>query len=218
MTGGGLRRLAAPAPAPVETAPLEPEPETCEMCSVLIAEVHGHVADTQDHRLLCVCRPCHLLFGPDGAGGNRYRGVGTTTTRLDDLVLDEGQWAELQIPVELAFFFRQGGDDSSYVAFYPGPSGATESTLDLADWAQILAANAKLTEVLPDVEAVLLRHHDGPQGGFTCYVTPIDRCYELVGTVRASWEGLSGGAEVWRRIDEWFESLDRASVPTRQAS
>jgi hypothetical protein len=183
------------------------------MCGVAVAEEHGHVADTQDHRLLCVCRPCYLLFSADGAGGARFRGVGTTVHLVDDLALDEVTWSGLQIPVELAFFLSQG-DPPSYAAFYPGPSGATQSTLDLSSWQDILAANPALATVQPDVEAILLRHHDP---GFTCYVTPVDVCYELVGIVRTHWVGLAGGAEVWGRIDAFFDGLARRSVPTSRA-
>ena len=55
------------------------------MCGVAIADEHGHVADTQDHRLLCVCRPCYLLFSADGAGGRplprrRHRPSAWSTT------------------------------------------------------------------------------------------------------------------------------------------
>jgi len=183
------------------------------MCGVLVAAEHGHVADTQEHRLLCVCRPCYLLFSADGAGGARFRGVGTEIRLVDDLALAETDWAALQIPVELAFFFSQG-DPPSYAAFYPGPSGATESTLDLSAWRDVLAANPALAAVRSDVEAVLLRHH---APGFSCYVTPVDVCYELVGLVRAHWVGLAGGAEVWRRIDTFFEGLARRGVPTSRA-
>ena len=207
---GGLRRLAAPKPP---SAPEPPAQERCEMCGVAIADEHGHVADTQDHRLLCVCRPCYLLFSADGAGGARFRGVGTTVRVVDDLVLGEQDWSALQIPVELAFFFSQG-DPPTYAAFYPGPSGATQSTLDLSSWQDVLAANAALAAVQPDVEAVLLRHHDP---GFTCYVTPVDVCYELVGIVRQHWVGLAGGAEVWDRIDAFFDCLAHRGVPTSRA-
>ena len=92
------------------------------MCGVAVADEHGHVADTQDHRLLCVCRPCYLLFSADGAGGARFRGVGTTVRVVDDLALERaGRGRSLQIPVELAFFLSQG-DPPSYAAFYPGPA------------------------------------------------------------------------------------------------
>ena len=207
---GGLRRLAQPAPAnPVPGPSAGPGPvvpdETCEMCGVGITEQHGHVADTHDHRLLCVCRPCHLLFAPDGAGGARFRGVGDVVRPLDALVLDETDWDALQIPVDLAFFFRHS-DESEFHAFYPGPGGATESTLDLGSWTAVLDANPEIAAMLPDVEAVLLRHLDP---GFSAHVTPIDLCYELVGIVREHWEGLQGGDEVWQRIAAFFEELDR---------
>lgn len=183
------------------------------MCGVAVAVEHGHVADTQDHRLLCVCRPCYLLFSADGAGGARFRGVGETIRVVDDLVLAETDWAALEIPVELAFFLSQG-DPPTYAAFYPGPSGATESTLDLGAWQDVLAANPALAAAEADVEAVLLRHHDP---GFSCYVTPVDVCYELVGIVRAQWVGLTGGADVWSRIDAFFDGLAQRGVPTSRA-
>ena len=202
-----LRRIAAPKPPP---APVE---ERCEFCGVDIGERHGHVADVAQHRLLCVCRPCYLLFAPQGAGGGRYRGVGEDVRRVDDLQVADAQWEALRIPVDLVFFFRQtlGSADAaaaSLVAFYPGPGGATESLLDLDAWSDLVSANPALAETEDDVEAVLLRRHDG---GFSCYVVPIDHCYELVGVVRSSWTGLGGGAEVWRHIDDWFQALDARS-------
>ena len=179
------------------------------MCGVLVAAEHGHVADTHEHRLLCVCRPCYLLFSADGAGGARFRGVGTEVRLVDDLALTESDWTTLQIPVELAFFFSQG-DPPSYAAFYPGPSGATESTLDLSAWRDILESNPALASVRPDVEAVLLRHH---APGFSCYITPVDVCYELVGLVKLRWKGFDGGQEVWEALDAFFDRLrDRATV------
>jgi Family of unknown function (DUF5947) len=39
------------------------------------------------------------------------------------------------------------------------------------------------------------------------FIAPIDKCYELVGTIRAHWKGLSGGEEVWREIDGFFAQL-----------
>ena len=209
MSGGprtglsALRRLTAPAPEQEQEAPRQ----DCEMCGVAIADEHGHVADTHDHRLLCVCRPCSLLFDPTGAGGSRYRGLGTDVLRVEDLRLDEDQWDALQIPVELAFFLRQAG---RYQAFYPGPSGATESLLDLEAWERVLEDNPPLAQVREETEAVLLRHDDP---GFTCYVVPVDLCYELVGLVRTHWVGMAGGHEVWEHLGAFFAGLDRRGIP-----
>ena len=55
------------------------------------------------------------------------------------------------------------------------------------------------------MEAVLLRRHDD---AYSCYLVPIDVCYELVGVVRSTWTGLGGGPEVWRQIDAFFAALD----------
>lgn len=195
-----LRRLASgerPDPPP-------PAPERCEFCGAGIDERHGHIADLVDQRLLCTCRACYLLFSNAGAGGVRYRGIGEDVRQVDDLDLTDGQWDALRIPVNLAFFFRQGG---KLLAFYPGPGGATESELDLSAWDDIEAANPALQVLEPEVEAVLLRRSDE---AFDCYVVPIDRCYELVGIVRASWQGVGGGSDVWRHVDDFFERLAAA--------
>jgi hypothetical protein len=208
---GALRRLSQPAPPTPEAEQVE----RCEFCAVAVDERHGHVADLHDHRLLCVCRPCYLLFGPQGAGGGRYRGVGEDVRRVADLDLDESRWDALRIPVDLVFFFRQSGVEG-LLCFYPGPGGATESELDLSAWSGICAANPVVDTLEPDVEAVLLRRHDG---GFSCYLVPVDVCYELVGVVRQSWTGLGGGPEVWSRIAEFFAGLDARAdaVPRAEA-
>ena len=201
MTGlGALKRIASPSSPPEAVAE-----ERCEFCAVDIGERHGHVADVVDHRLLCVCRPCYLLFAPRGAGGGRYRGVGEDVRRVDGLSLTAGDWDALRIPVDLAFFFGQTGAEH-LLAFYPGPGGATESLLDLGAWADISAANPVLDTLVPDVEAVLLRKNGDR---FACYIVPIDVCYELVGIVRLNWTGLGGGSEVWQAIDAYFDVLDQ---------
>ncbi len=203
---GALRRIAAPAP-PTQTG--EQEIERCEFCATDIGERHGHVADVADHRLLCVCRPCYLLFAAKGAGGGRYRGVGEEVRRVGDLLLDDARWDSLRVPVDLVFFFRQSNVDH-LLAFYPGPGGATESELDLATWSEISGANPVLDDLEDDVEAVLLRRHEE---SYSCFLVPIDLCYELVGLVRSRWTGLGGGPEVWREIDAFFAGLEaRASV------
>jgi len=203
MTTGPPTGLAAVRRA--QTSPPAATGEHCEFCGVPVDERHGHVADLAAHRLLCVCRPCYLLFGPRGAGGGRYRCVGETVRRVADLDLDEATWDELRIPVGLAFFFTQSGVDHP-LAFYPSPAGATESQLDLSAWARITAANPTLAALEPDVEAALVR---GVAGGFTCHVVPVDLCYRLVGLVRTRWVGLAGGREVWQAIDDFFADLDR---------
>ena len=154
------------------------------MCGVGIGERHGHVADTQTTgccacavRATC-CSPPTGPVAPDSAASARH-------AALDDLVHDEAEWDRLRIPVDLAFFFRHS-DEDALLAFYPGPGGATESTLDLGSWTDMLRQPGDRRDDA-DIEAVLLRHLDP---GFSGYVMPIDICYELVGIVREHWEGL----------------------------
>lgn len=207
--GTGLGRLRRMATAPPPPAP----EELCEFCAVDIGGRHGHVADVAEHRLLCVCRPCYLLFAPEGSGGVRFRAVGEEVRRVTDLRLDDVTWDSLRVPVDLVFFFRQSlettstsADDAPLVAFYPGPGGATESELDLHAWSSIVEANPALDQTQPDVEAVLLRRY-GEE--FSAHLVPIDVCYELVGVVRTWWKGLGGGPEVWERMAGFFDDLDR---------
>ena len=115
---------------------------------------------------------------------------------MDDLALDDVQWDALQDPGRPGLLLPADAGADGLLAFYPGPGGATESLLDLAAWADLAAANPVLDPLEADVEAVLLRRHDG---AFSCYLVPIDVCYELVGVVRLAWTGLGGGSEVWRR-------------------
>ena len=62
----------------------------------------------------------------------------------------------------------------------------------------------------PDVEALLVNRVSGARDHF---IAPIDRCYELVGLIRVSWRGLSGGQEVWERIDAFFTDLRAQARP-----
>lgn len=199
----GLRRLSRPAPEPPVTE--ADAVERCEMCSTEIADRHGHVADLEGHRLLCTCRACFLLFTGSGAGAGRFLAVPEDVRKVADVAISEGQWAALQIPVDLAFFLRQTGPEN-VGAYYPGPGGATESLLDLASWAEVLDANPVLAQAEPDIRAILLRRSTG---GYACYLVPVDRCYELVGIVRQSWVGFHGGADVWSRVEAFFAELDR---------
>ncbi len=193
---GGVRERKAPG-------------EQCEMCAVPIGPAHQHVADIRDHRLLCTCRSCYLLFAPEGAGRDHYRSVPETYRANPGFAMDQAQWESLGIPVNLAFLFRQT-DQDRYVAFYPSPGGATESLLDLAVWNGLVEADPVLRTVTPDVEAVLVRRLDP---GFDCYLVPIDACYELVGLVRQYWQGFAGGEEVWQAIDAFFDTVRERCRP-----
>ena len=183
--------------------PAPPFGERCDFCAEPIGPEHGHLVDLTARRIMCSCRPCYLVFEPEGAARGRYKPVPTRYIEIDDLALDDTTWDALQIPIGLAFFFRNSVENK-LLAFYPGPAGATESQLPLDTWEAVLAEHPVLATLAPDVEAVLL-HRRGP--ATRCVLVPIDAAYELVGLIRTSWRGFDGGEEAWRRIDGFFASL-----------
>jgi hypothetical protein len=186
----------------------QPAGQHCEMCSEPIADEHQHVVNTAGRQLMCVCRGCYLLF-TDSHAELRYRAVPDRHLAFPDFALDRRAWEALQIPVGLAFFFRNSALNRT-VAFYPGPTGATESELDLDAWTAIAAAEPRVDLLADDVEALLVRVPENAQP--ECYLVPIDACYEFVGGLRTRWRGFDGGQEARTFIDDFFATLVARSV------
>jgi hypothetical protein len=179
------------------------------MCAEPVGGGHSHVVNLDSRQIMCTCRACWLLFTHQGAAGGRYRAVPDRYLRDPAFQLGDGAWETLQIPVRVAFFFHNS-DMGRMAAFYPSPAGATESLLPLEAWADVVAANPVMTDLVPDVEALLVRHSGD---GFECYLVPIDACYELVGLVRLHWKGFDGGQEAWAAIDGFFDAVRERSRP-----
>ena len=174
--------------------------ERCEFCSVDIASSHRHVLDVEERTIMCACESCFVR----ASGEARYRPTGQRLVRLKDFSLTDELWAKFAIPVGLAFFFHSSAADAM-IALYPSPLGATESQLDLAAWEELRAANPQIQRLEPDAEALLVNRDSDPARHV---IVPIDRCYELVGLLKTKWEGISGGAEAERAIDEFFASIE----------
>ena len=185
----------------------EAEIERCELCGDPIPAEHRHMLDLRSRELMCACRACKILFDSGAAGGGHYRLVPDRRLRLEGFDLDDVAWAELRIPVEMAFFFLHTGE-RRVVAFYPSPAGPTESLLELDAWDRIERANPVLGTLAPDVEALLVNRARGARQHF---LVPIEDCYALVGLIRTRWRGLTGGQEVWEEIESFFESLSERS-------
>ncbi|WP_405530244.1 DUF5947 family protein [Streptomyces canus] len=196
----GLRRFLTERP---------PQTERCELCAVAVEAGHRHLVDTEKRALVCACAPCALLMEQPGAAAGRFRTVPDRYLTDPGHRLDESAWEALQIPVGVAFLFRNAALDR-LVALYPSPAGATESELEPATWTDVLGGS-RLAELLePDVEALLLRRTDGR---FECHLVPIDICYELVGRMRLLWQGFDGGAEARAALDAFFADVARRVRP-----
>jgi hypothetical protein len=199
----GLRRFSAPRPL---------QPERCELCGAPLTGQHRHLVDTEKRSMACACVPCGLLFQQQGAAHGRFRTVPDRCLSDPAHQLDDGAWDLLQIPVGVAFFFRNAALDR-LVALYPSPAGATESELDSAVWQSVLGATRLAGLLQPDVEALLLHRADGR---FECFLVPIDRCYELVGRMRLRWQGFDGGAEARADLAAFFDSVRQQARPLRK--
>jgi hypothetical protein len=198
-----LARIRANRGAPQVTG------ERCEMCAENIADEHQHVVNVEGRQLMCVCRGCYLLFTEVNAE-LRYRAIPDRYLAFPDFALDRREWEALQIPVGLAFFFRNSALDRT-VAFYPGPAGATESELDLASRNNIREADPRVDLLADDTEALIVRVPDDGVGDPACYLIPIDACYEFVGRLRMLWHGFDGGQQAREFIAEFFDQIDARS-------
>ncbi|OCC12452.1 DUF5947 family protein [Streptomyces sp. PTY087I2] len=187
-----------------------PPGERCELCGEPLPDEHRHLVDTTRRSLKCSCPPCHLLFTRPGAGQGRFRAVPDRYLTDPGFALDGDRWNRLQIPVGLAFFFRNSALDR-LAAFYPSPAGATESELDPATWDAVIGGTRLAGLLEDDVEALLLHAERGEPA--TCTLVPIDVCYELVGRMRLHWKGFDGGAEARAALAEFFGRVESRARP-----
>ena len=189
-----LRRLATRG-----TAPPQPVGERCDLCGRGIPEEHRHLLNLDERQIVCSCETCWGLRSGDAA----FRPVGNRTVWLDGFELPEDVWASFQIPIGLAFFMYSSVTEC-VIALYPSPAGATESELHFSTWSALTDLNPVLLDLEPDGEALIVnRMGDEPQFA----IAPIDRCYMLVGLIKANWRGISGGPGPAEAVAHFFEEL-----------
>jgi hypothetical protein len=176
-------------------------------CSEPIPPEHRHLLEVSTREMMCVCRPCSILFDREAASEGRYRLIPDRRLFLEDFEMSDPQWESLRVPVDMAFFFYSTPAER-VVAFYPSPMGPTESLLKLSAWEELERSNPVLGGMERDVEALLVNRVRGAREHF---LVPLDECYSLVGLIRTNWRGLSGGREVWEKIARFFEELRERS-------
>ena len=201
----GLRRfLPETAPEAAASAPAAAGEEQCELCVLTLAANHRHLLHLDERRILCVCETCWAVR----SGEAEFRPVGNRTVWLDDFALTDEQWASFQIPIGLAFFMVStvsGG----VIALYPSPAGATECELDLESWQRLVTENPALADLEADAEALIVNRMAEPPKHV---IAPIDVAYQLVGVVKTSWEGISGGSATEEAVARYFEGLRERAV------
>lgn len=187
--------------------------EKCELCHERVGAEHPHLVDLDNRGLACACRACALLFTNPAAARGRYRTVPDRVLADPDSALSEAEWGTLEVPVRLAFFFMNSRA-GRWVAFFPGPAGATECELPLEAWTDVVAHNRLVAAAQPDVEAVLA--WGGPRSGpIDLFVVPISAPYALVAKVRQAWRGFDGGDGVRDEVSRFFAALREQSALLR---
>ena len=194
-----------------------PPAERCELCSAGLAYAHPHLVEIASRQIVCACEACATLF--DGMANGKYRRVSRRAQLLANFKMTDAQWDDLLIPINMAFFFNSSVEGRT-IPLYPSPAGAVESLLPLDAWSEIVEGNPVLSQLRPDIEALLVNRvghaHDLSEAEY--YIAPIDECYRLVGLIRTNWKGLSGGSEVWVEIGRFFSELrSRADIVNGEA-
>jgi hypothetical protein len=179
--------------------------EQCDLCNTTVPGDHRHLLNLVERKIECVCESCWALRSGDA----EYRPVGARTLWLPDLELPDELWASFQIPIGLAFFM-DASSAGCVVALYPSPGGATESELHFSSWSRMVELNPILASLEPDIEGLIVNRLSDPM---TFAIAPIDRCYALTGTVKANWEGISGGPGVQEAVAAFFEDLRARALP-----
>jgi hypothetical protein len=192
-----LRRLTRPRPANGDGAVARAE--LCDLCGKELDHDHRHLLHLVDRAILCTCESCLALRG----GDPELRPTGTRRVWLDGFDLPEEIWAAFEIPIGLAFFLDSSAS-GGVVALYPSPAGATESGLPPDAWNELRRLNPALMSLEPDGEALIVNRTAEPP---EFAIAPIDECYRLVGMIKRSWDGISGGDGPKRAIGEFFDEL-----------
>ena len=161
------------------------------MCGELVPDEHEHVVNTES-RIAHVHVPGLLAAVHEQRCRRRQvpRRPGPLPVARPELSIAPGAWDELQIPVSVAFFFVNSSHRLGRRLLPESRRVRPSRSCPLDAWDRLVADNAVLGTMEPDVEALFVRR-DAEHGG--AFLVPIDACYELVGELRRLWKGFDGG-------------------------
>jgi len=186
--------------------------EECELCAESISVEHAHLLEQDARRVFCACQACAALFSQEQQRqGARYLRVERRAARLHELDIDDSAWADLGVPVGLAFFSARART-GEVVATFPGRAGIIESFVPLKAWRELERRFPLLKNIQPDVEALLARRTARHQDYFQ---VSIDHCYELSGLLRSADAPLS--SPELAAVHGFFTRLDEQAGQTRHS-
>jgi hypothetical protein len=185
--------------------------EECDLCAESIPTEHEHLLEPDARRVFCACKACVALFSQEQQRHSpRYLRVERRAARLHDVDIDDSTWAELGVPVGLAFFTVRSRT-GEVVATFPGRSSIIETFVPLRTWSDLERRFSVLKGILPDVEALLVRRTSRHQDYFQLSV---DHCYELSSLLRAADTPVSPELGV---VQSFFGRLDEQAGNRRHS-
>jgi uncharacterized protein DUF5947 len=197
-----LRALADLTARPASST----EVARCGLCAQEIGNRHHHVVEIGVRGVLCACTGCAILFR-HSAPTARYRTVPDRVHRDPTFVLTPQRWAELGMPVGLAFCFRDSKSARPIVCF-PGPAGLVDAELGDDAWRVLASVSPLVADLEDDVEALLVHGARGAER-MSCRLVPISVAYELVTRLRRHWQGFTGGEGAERELEAFWKELEK---------
>jgi hypothetical protein len=173
------------------------EPGRCNFCGKPLPGDHRHLLNVIETQLMCACEICSVLESARA----HLKLIPQRYAHLKNLTLSDELWADLMIPVNMAFFVFSSVQNG-IVVYYPAAAGVTESKLKM-EAGNLAALNPWLNNLTLDVEALLVNRLDEPE----YFIVPIDCCYKLIGIIPSNWKGISGGREVHDATRKFFNEL-----------
>lgn len=187
-----------------EPANGEEATERCDFCSKTIPPDHRHFADLNNMKFMCACEVCTVLQAEKG----EYHPLPQRYEYLEDFEMPEEVWAQLKIPVNMAFIVYNS-DQERPIAFYPSPAGSMESELQIDSWENMKQEHPALANMAPDLEGFMINRLDKP---YEHFIVPIDYCYTLIGLIRMTWQGIHGGEKMRDTVRQFFKDLKKRSA------
>src|SRR4051794_11855407 len=77
--------------------------ERCELCGNPLPTTHQHLIELANHRMVCSCDACAILFSDKNT--KKFRRIPRRIQPLPDFQLTDEQWETLHLPINLAFFY-----------------------------------------------------------------------------------------------------------------
>jgi len=162
-----------------------------------------HVVEIGVRGVLCVCRPCAILFA---RGAAQFRTVPERVVVDRRFALTPVAWTALGLQLGLAFCVCDSTTGRDAIC-YPSSAGIVATDIDPAIWRAVAAATPLAAEREPDVEALLI-HAESDAPCLSCYLVPITSAYELAARLRGSWCGASGAAASDGELAAFFAELE----------